>query len=398
MVQKRLNDLVLQRLTPPAIGRIELFDTVLPSFGVRIGASGKKSWVLITRVHGKLKRVTFGKYPALGVADARDKAREMLAEIEAGNDLPAAVAPALPSARGIGVSAAVAEFVLRDQKPNNRSWREVERVLNKELVAELGGMPLAGLKRHHLLAIGDRLVDKGSPIMANRTLAYVRRCLSWCVERGMIETSPASDLKLPAKETSRDRILEDDEIRAVWRTAQEIGYPYGTIVRLLILSGQRRDEVVSLLWEDFDKDRMLWTIPKDRTKAGRAHEVPLSPQFRAVLAELSPEREGLLFAARSTRKTSQGPRTFSGFSKAKLELDQLSGVTGWRLHDLRRTAASGMARLGHPPHVVAAILNHSPGGTQGITAVYNRYRYVDEKRAALEEWGLYVEALIKGGA
>lgn len=397
MAQKRLNDLTMQRLAAPAEGRLELFDTILPSFGVRVGASGKKSWILMTRVHGKLKRVTFGRYPALGVAEAREKARSMLAEIEAGNELPTNSVPLTLPGKGIDVAAAVSEFIARDQKPNNRSWREVERVLNKELAATIGSMPLSQLKRHHLLSVGDRLVENGTPIMANRTLAYVRRFLSWCVERGMIEQSPGADLKLPAKEMSRDRVLADAELLAVWRAAASMGGAYGSIVRLLIATGQRREEVVGVRWRDFELEPPLWTIPKEQTKAGRAQEVPLSSLALAVIAERVPgSPDDLLFPARSVRDPMRGPRTFSGFSKAKLELDNLSGVTGWRIHDLRRTTASGMARLGHPPHVVAAILNHSPGGTQGITAVYNRYLYAEEKRAALEAWGAHVSGLLAG--
>jgi integrase len=231
--------------------------------------------------------------------------------------------------------------------------------------------------------------------MANRTLAYLRKMLSWAVERGIITASPAAGVGAPGGEETRDRVLAPGELAAVWRACDALGWPFGPLVQLLIVTAQRRDEMAHMAWPDLDLERRLWTLPRALTKADRVHEVPLAALALEII-QSTPKigADGLLFPA----NRHGGPaRPVSGFSKAKARLDRLSGVTGWRLHDLRRTAASEMARLGHPPHVVAAILNHSPGSTQGITAIYNRHRYGDEKRQALAAWGRELERVLGRG-
>jgi integrase len=188
-------------------------------------------------------------------------------------------------------------------------------------------------------------------------------------------------------------VLVQDELAAVWRACDALGWPFGPLVQLLIVTAQRRDEVARMAWPDLDLERRLWTLPRKLTKADRVHDVPLSGLALEIIEGLPRIGDGLAFPANRARST----RPVSGFSKAKARLDRLSGVAGWRLHDLRRTAASEMARLGHPPHVVAAILNHSPGSTQGITAIYNRHRYGDEKRIALAAWGRELERVLGRG-
>ena len=158
----------------------------------------------------------------------------------------------------------------------------------------------------------------------------------------------------------------------------------------MIATAQREGEVAGLRWPDVDVDRALWTLPREATKADRAHDVPLSNLALDVLTALPRLHDGeLVFSTTGTTAP-------SGWSRAKARLDKLSGVTGWRLHDLRRSAASTMARLGHPPHVLSAILSHTPGATQGITAVYNRFRYDDAKRAALDAWARHIRRLVDG--
>jgi integrase len=394
MATTKLTELAVKLMRAPGSGRIEYFDILLPSFGLRITAAGAKSWIVMARVHGKLKRVTLGRYPALGLAEARDQARKVIADAQDGRT-PVSGRARRHAIDGDTVRKVLAEYVARDQRgKGRRSWRQVEQTLGRELAAA-GWMdrPIATIARRDVIELLDRIVDRGADIMANRTLAYLRRMLAWTVERGILEASPAAGVRAPGEERARDRVLTHPELAAVWHGSEALGWPFGPIIRLLIVTAQRRDEVAHMAWPDLDLDRRLWILPRELTKADRVHEVPLSDAALEIIESLPRIGDGLAFPA--NRRRSANP--VSGFSKAKSKLDRLSGVTGWRLHDLRRTAASEMARLGHPPHVVAAILNHSPGSTQGITAIYNRHRYGDEKRQALAAWGRELERMLGRG-
>jgi integrase len=248
--------------------------------------------------------------------------------------------------------------------------------------------PIRDITRRDVIELLDRTADR-APIRANRVLAWTRRLFGWALERDIVNASPVAGIRAPTREVARDRVLEPAELAAIWRASEAMGWPFGPILQLLAVTAARKGEIVNMRWQDLDLERHLWTVPSEMTKAGRLHEVPLSDLAMEIIGGLL--RIGdLVFPARKAGSTNP----VSGFSKIKVRLDQMSGVENWRVHDLRRTAASGMARLGHAPHVVAAVLNHSPGSTMGITAVYNRHRYGDEKRAALDAWGREIECII----
>jgi integrase len=223
---------------------------------------------------------------------------------------------------------------------------------------------------------------------------------SWAVERGLVEASPCDKVRAPAAETSRDRVLTDDEIRGAWAAFEGVGWPSGRLAQLLLLTGQRLREVADARWSEIDFAAKTWTIPKERAKNGVAHEVPLSEAALRILDALPRVEAGRRPAALIF--TANGHSAVSGFSRAKMAFDKAIAGSGdapmphWTLHDLRRTAASGMAGLGIAPHVVEAVLNHRGGSIKGVAAIYNRYSYGTEKRAALEAWGRYLEALVTG--
>jgi integrase len=380
----RLTELTVARAKSPKEGRLELWDTTLPAFGLRLTASGRRSWIAAIRKPGAQHpvRVKLGEPPLMSLATARDKARAMLQD-------PGGMIEQHERAKLETVQAMLEQFIERHHKPRNRRWQEVRQILLREL-ADWQHRPIRDIGRRDVLEVLDRAIDRGTPYAANRLLAYVRKMFNWCLERGIVDTSPVANIKAPAKERSRDRVLEDEELASIWNACDGLGWPWRDLVRLLIVTGQRRDEVAHMAWPDLDLERRLWMLPRELTKADRAHEVALSELAVEILAGMPRLSNGLVFPA--NRHGSRNP--VSGFSGMKRRLDKLCGVVGWRLHDLRRTAASGMARLGHPPHVVTAILNHSPGSTMGITAVYNRHRYADEKRAALDAWSREVERII----
>jgi integrase len=258
-----------------------------------------------------------------------------------------------------------------------------------------------------VIALLDAIVDKGTPIAANRTLAAITKFFNWSLDRSIIETSPCIRVARPSEEKSRDRVLTDDELRLIWTAATRKGWPFGSLVQTLMLTAQRRTEVGDMRWGEL-KDRGLWTIPGNRTKNGAEHDVPLSPAAQAVLSS-APRIAGSEFVF-----TTMGARPVSGYSQAKERLDGLvlelarqeameagrdaAAITGasWRLHDLRRTAASGMARMGVPVHVIEAVLNHRSGAISGVAAIYNRHSYLPEKRHALEAWAAHVTGLVNG--
>jgi integrase len=193
---------------------------------------------------------------------------------------------------------------------------------------------------------------------------------------------------LPAKEVARDRVLDDRELAQVILAARKIGGPHGGILELLALTGQRREEVAGLPWEELDLAQRIWTIPKARTKNAKAHIVHLSRQALTLLKRAD-QRGSLVFSLLGTKR-------FQDFTHAKRRIDQISGVTGWRLHDLRRTCVSGMARLGIAPHVADKILNHQSGTISGVAAVYQRHEFQAERRAALDSWGAHIERVLAG--
>jgi integrase len=265
---------------------------------------------------------------------------------------------------------------------------------------------------HDLL---DGIIDAGTEsrpnrVLANRVFSHFHKMCGWAVERGIISTSPVERMKAPAAETSRDRVLSDDELRMVWRATEAIGWPFEGFVKLLVLTAQRRDEVAGMTRSELDLLSKTWTLPRSRSKNDTEHTVPLSSAASAVIESLPQirSRQGFMF-------TTVGERAISGFASAKNGIDarifkalrkaaeeagapaeeEVEAPPRWTFHDLRRTAASGMARLGIPIHVVEAVLNHRSGTIRGVSRIYNRYSYEPEKRAALEAWGRYVEGLVR---
>jgi integrase len=226
---------------------------------------------------------------------------------------------------------------------------------------------------------------RGTPAAANKLLKVVKTFFGWCVGRAILDASPAKGIAAPAREKARDRVLSDHELNRIIGAARQVNGPYGSIVELLALTGQRREEVARLTWNELDFAHRLWTIPASRTKNGKAHIVHLSPEAVALVMRM-PRLGRFVFSL-------SGSKAFQSFSKEKRKLDKLSGVLDWRLHDLRRTCVSGMARLGVPPHVADKILNHQTGTISGVAAVYQRHEFMAERRDALERWSAHITGL-----
>ena len=362
--------------------RYDIFDASQPGFGVRVATSGALSWVLLTRQKGTRKRVTIGRYPALSLSKARELARAAQSEIQEGTFGQKKVP--------MTFSAAIEDWYAREQ-PARKSFSQVEQAMALHVLPYLGRHEFDQVTKADLMRVVDRVADQGKLTQANRVRAFVTRFFNWAVERDLVAASPATSLPKPAVEISRDRVLSMTELHAVWHTAEQMGFPFGRIVQILILTAQRRDEVAGMRWSELDLERDRWVISKDRAKNGKAHIVHLSSQAIAILASL-PKREDCDFVFSTTGQTA-----VSGFSRAKAAIDVRSGVTGWRLHDLRRSVATYMADdLKIAPVVVDRILNHVTGSLRGVAAVYQRSEFLADRKVALETWGLLVEKLFVG--
>lgn len=371
-MQKKLTPRTIDSL-PPATGkRYEVRDILLPGLLLRVSQSGSKVWYLTTRVQGRLRRIKIGTYPILTLADAREKARENLRDIQLGRFEQ----PEPPKDPTLGEI--IPQFIDLYAKPRNRHWRGSQSLLKK--FASLDARPITEIRRSDIVRILDELVASGTPCRANRALAAIKKLFAWCVDRGTIDINPLTALKPPTKEVARDRVLTSDEVANCWRAAEAEAFPFGPFLKILILTGQRRGEVAGMRWSELDLQKGIWTLPAKRAKNATQHAVPLAP----VAVELL---EGLpRFSKSDIVFTTNGRTPISGFGRLKMRLDQGMGITPWRIHDLRRTMATNMAEAGVQPHVIEAVLNHKSGIVSGVAAVYNRHAYLDEKRTALEGW------------
>ena len=356
--------------------------------------SGKKSWALRYRWRGRPKKLTLKEsYPDFSLAAARAEAHAAMDDLK--QDIDPAAVKVEEKQKSDSARAVANEWLDRYLKPNTRTWPEVKRILNRDVLPNWKNKLITEIGRADVLRLLDSIVDSKRPVLANRTLSILKRWFNWCIERGIVEVSPVAGIRPPSKEKSRERVLEASELAEIWKATKTLGFPFGPYFQFLILTAQRRSEVAQIRWQDVDMQTALWTLPQEATKAGRVHDVPLSRTAVELLENL-PRFDGpYLFS------TTSGQHPVSGFSKAKLALDgkileyKGNALASWKIHDLRRTAATRMAEAEVPPHVLSAILNHSPGAAQGVTAIYNRFRYVEERREALETWAEYVTSLTK---
>lgn len=381
--RKTLTDLTVEKIRPPQAGRSEHWDAALPGFGLRVSASGTKTWCLMARRRGKQYRYKIGRYPQLKLADARDVARDYLTKIAKGDD------PIAYRFQDRETFADLATDYVSRECPRLARGKEFEAIIKRELLPHWRDVPIREITRRDIVRTTDRLVAHGKPYAAITLHRIISRMFNWGVARSYLDASPATGLELPARAEARNRVLEDDEIRTLWTAWDEMAWPFGVFMKVLLLTGQRRNEVASMRWQDLNADMTLWTIPRGATKSDREQQVPLSPMVRDLLA-LAPQLDdtNVFVSGRSENR-------ISGFSKAKARAARLSGVEGWRLHDLRRTCATGLARLGVADVTIAAVLNHSPRKVMGVTSIYNQHHYLDEKREALCIWDDKIDRMMR---
>ena len=387
-MSETLTDLKIRKLRSEPNRRVEIWDARVPAFGIRVSPSGNRSFVLLYRHKGRSRRMTIGRYPVVSLYEARNRAIEALGQVARGVD------PQVQKAvekKGTRFDETVEMFVRTYCTQHNRksTRRETERLLRTRFVGRWAARDVREIGKVDVLKIIDAILQDGAPSAANHALATIRVFFNWCSDRGLVDVNPCDRLKAPAKKVARDRVLDDVEIAKIWEAACSIGYPFGTIAQLLLLTAQRRNEVTSMRWKDLDFEAAIWSIPAELTKNGVIHAVPLVPEVTQILKRVPLVDNDLLFPSRS----GEG-RAFSGFSKAKERLTMLSGVAEFTLHDLRRTVATRLASFGVAPHVIERLLNHVSGTLGGVAGVYNRFKYRDEVRAALVLWTGHLRQLV----
>jgi integrase len=415
MSKKRLTEMTVTNTKAPPKGgkRIEMWDTALPGFGLRITPQphDARSYFVMTMagdgeivrdddgkiVSGRrLRRFTIGNARVLPLDEARQRAREILRRAEAGEDDPAHPGVTVPTFRSF-----VADYLER----RRGSWRPSTYATQTRILGHLntrwGDRPINKIRQQDVQALIDDTAAR-APIQANRQLSALKALCADALRRGAIDASPVALMRPPSKERVRERALSDAEIALFWSAASEIGGTFGLAFKLLLVTGQRRSMVRLMSWDELDLQRKVWTVAGSKMKAGKEHQVALSDLAMEILAEAKsvatslgrPTDRGYVFS----RSAKYDP--IAGFAWVKTRMDQLMNKTAgkplatWRLHDLRRTMTHGLAQLGFPPHVADRILAHSQGTIRGVAAVYNQYQYLDERRDALAAWGRKIEEII----
>jgi integrase len=382
------------KLTKPAVDALRprsadavYWDSTLPGFGVKVTPKGRKVFIAMYRTQGgksRLRKYTIGPYGRVTLHQARTAAQRIFAARLDGRD------PATENLEERRRQVAdrmddLVETFIADHLSKLRSGGELSRLLRRELITRWGARSVHEIRRRDISDLVIAAAVERGTHSAHKLLKTVKRFFSWCVGRAILEASPATGVKSGLKAISRDRVLTDEELGRILRGARQIGGAYGGIIEFLILTGQRREEVARITWDELDQERGIWRLPASRTKNGKQHVVHLSPEALNVLGRLE-RHEGFVFCA--------GKRPFQDFSRHKKRLDSICGVGSWRLHDLRRTCVSGMAALGVPPHVADKILNHQSGTISGVAAVYQRHEFMAERRKALMLWGSHVRSIL----
>ena len=375
----------IDSLRPPDKGQVDYWDTGLSGFGVRVSQGGRRSWTVMYRVGRRKRRLTLGSYPPMTLAEARKDAKAALVVAQKGGD----PAHEKKVARMAETFSQLAEsYIEQYAKPNKKSWRLDEKALYRDAVPRLGTFRAKDITRRDIREMLQDIVARGAPIQANRTFEIVRRLFNWAIGEDYLTTNPCQGISKPAKENRRDRVLKEDEIRAVWQAMEAEQPLVAAMFKLRLVTAQRGGEVASMTWEDLDLATGWWTIPAERSKNGLSHRVPLSPQALAVLEDVRGQDNGSPWLFPSPKPG----RHIEHLVQAAKRIRERAGVE-FVPHDLRRTAASLMTGMGIPRLTVKKILNHVE---RDVTATYDRHSYDQEKRQALDAWGQRLIEIVSG--
>jgi integrase len=379
MRQKLTPAFVLKAKAQPSAERTLYWDMSLPGFGLQVTAAGHRSYVVQYRAAGRSRRMSIDG--VLGLAAARKRARSLLGEVAHNRDPLAEKRKAAALERDTFRSVADEYFAREGGKLRSADW--MQKALVRLVYDRLGRLPIANILRSDVVRLLDHIEDERGPVMADRTLAIIRKIMNWHASRSDDFRSPIVRGMARSKNGSRKRILEDDELRALWRAAEASTSPFDALVKFLLLTGARRTEASAMRWSEVSGAD--WALPAARNKTKVDLIRPLSPAALAVIEKLPRiGKAGFVF-------TTDGRHPVGGFAHGKRILDKASGVTGWRLHDLRRTARSLMSRAGVDKDHGERCLGHVIGGVRGV---YDRHEFHEEKRRAYEALAGLIERIL----
>lgn len=401
-----LTELQLKNAKPSADKpQYEIRDGKIAGLFVRISKEAK-TFVLKYRFEGRPLRLTVGRYPDLSLLEARNKAQDARSQIAKGID-PQAVKKKEKQKLADRVDGLVKQFIDEECKgpkfektgvPLKTSWKNIKADLDHSkasLVESCGTRSIHHVTDADIASILKKVTAKRGPQAANNALKRMKAFFLWCRKppRRLIAVSPCEGMDKPAEEASRERVVTDAELAAIRQGCDAVGYPYGNIVKLLMLTGQRRTEVAAMRWTELDLDAGNWEMPGDRTKNDEPTIIPLSTLALDILKAVPCLNDTFVFPARGNEESH-----FSGYSKCKKDLDKKALIDGkalenWTQHDLRRTLATNLGRRQVAPHIIEHILNHKAASMSAVAKIYNRYQYLDEKRQALQMWADHIQAL-----
>jgi integrase len=405
---RRITLLAISKLQKQArsVGKEQyVWDTDVRGFGCRASPNGRLSWCFQYwkgGVGGKSERISFG---AVSLDEARANAEKLRADVNNASAGNGAYPVTRKKQRLIDQKAELQSpplseclsIYLRKNSTGNRYWKETKQYLER-LITLLGENTKArDITKNDIRRIIDSYEDIGQHGAARLHFAAIRPFFRFLVTRDIISVSPVDTLPAPRICAPRDRVLTDDEIRLVWQATDELSYPFGPWYKILLLTAQRRNEVAGMQWCEIDLENGLWIVPKERTKNHVLHTVHLSPLACEIIKSIRAIKNPQASKTRAKEPyvfSTNGDAPISGFSKAKTQLDRLlPDIPEWRIHDLRRTAASGMARLGFQPHVIERVLNHVSGATGGLIGVYQRFDYLSDRKKAVFAWNDYIQRI-----
>jgi len=366
MARLKFTDRWVSSCALPKSGRIEHSDILCPGLYLRVTCKGAKTFSVVVRC-GQLQRHTLGRYPLLGLADARRKALDLLRQLaESGGE---------PLPEPVLLSQLVEQYVELHLKPSVRTWKNVQSSLKQPAMQALHGKPAEKVTTAEVVAVLDAITAAGKPHGAVNLLKGLKAMYNWAMDRGAVAANPCQKIRPPVKTTQRERILRNDELAAVLGACDKVRPPFGDMVRMLLYTGARRNEVSEMRWSELSGN--VWTLPAERSKSSRVNVLPLPTAAMELLGKLPRHGEDAYVFS-----TTGGRRPTSGFSKLKSHLDDVSGTGGWTLHDLRRTVRSKLSELGVPWEVARRVVGHS---VDQLDAVYDRFSYLEEKGRALEK-------------
>ena len=393
MPKKYLTDPFVKGLKPNG-KRIEIYDQTKSGhstgLALRLSEKGRKSFVYRYRYGDDVKRITIGVYPIMKIAEARKKVKEIRGMLSKGLDPLEEKKRRKKAPKPMTISSLANQFIEKHlPKLKASTQADYRRRIENVIVAEIGEIYVKDLNRTDIISF---LEDIDAPIQSNRVRAILSSMMSFALNRGYVEFNPVQGIKPLAKENQRDRVYTNKELKIIWEKFEEEAEPFRSVLKMLLICGQRAGETRMAKWEHIKKDN-VWHIPPENTKAGREQNLPLPELAISIIEEMKQETGHTDYIFASPREENE---PIAWLQTASKRVRDNCSVKDFRLHDLRRTVASNLARLGFDRTVIGKTLNHKGlAGDSMVTAVYDRYDYLDEKKAALEAWSNELQNILR---